>query len=96
MCGIAGIFSLKPMPALEMARICLQFSEDLAHRGPDDEGFVLIDTNWKPHAFAGNQTLPALQLPHIHSAEGEYIGGIVHRRLSIIQPGPRGHQPFYD
>ena len=96
MCGIAGIFSLKPMPAVEMARICMQFSEDLAHRGPDDEGFVLIDTNWKPHAFAGNQTLPALQLPHIHSAEGEYIGGIVHRRLSIIQPGPRGHQPFYD
>lgn len=96
MCGIAGIFSLKPMPAAEMARICLQFSEDLAHRGPNDEGFVLLDRNWKPHAFAGNNTLPALQLPHIQSAEGEYLGAFIHRRLSIIQPGPQGHQPFYD
>lgn len=96
MCGIAGIFSLKPIPAREMARICLQFSEDLSHRGPDDEGFVLIDTQWNAHAFAGNHTLSALQLPHIQTAEGEYLGAIIHRRLSIIQPGPQGHQPFYD
>jgi len=96
MCGIAGIFSLKPIPAREMARICLQFSEDLSHRGPDGEGFVLIDTQWNAHAFAGNHTLSALQLPHIQTAEGEYLGAIIHRRLSIIQPGPQGHQPFYD
>jgi asparagine synthase (glutamine-hydrolysing) len=96
MCGIAGIFSLKPIPAGEMARICLRFSEDLAHRGPNDEGFVLLDRNWKPHAFAGNNTLTPLQLPHIQSAEGEYLGAFIHRRLSIIQPGPQGHQPFYD
>lgn len=96
MCGIAGIFSLKPIPAREMARICLQFSEDLSHRGPDDEGFVLIDTQWNAHAFAGNHTLSALQLPHIQTAEGEYLGAIIHRRLSIIQPGRQGHQPFYD
>ncbi len=96
MCGIAGVFSLKPISALEMARICMQFSEDLSHRGPNDEGFVLMDRNWKPHVFAGNNTISALQLPHIQSAEGEYLGAFIHRRLSIIQPGSQGHQPFWD
>lgn len=96
MCGIAGIFSLKPIPAREMARVCLQFSEDLSHRGPDDEGFVLIDTQWQAQVYAGNHTLPTLQLPQIQSAVGKFLGAFVHRRLSIIQPGPQGHQPFWD
>lgn len=96
MCGIAGIFSLKPIPAGEMARICMQFSENLAHRGPDDEGYVLIDTEWRAHAYGGNSSLPALQLPHISTATGEYLGAFVHRRLSIIRPGLPGHQPLYD
>lgn len=96
MCGVAGIFSLKPIPGSEMARICLQFSQGLAHRGPDDEGFLLIDTSWKMHAFGGNSTLTSLQLPQIQTAEGEYLGAFIHRRLSIIQPGPLGHQPLYD
>ncbi|MEY4002079.1 MAG: asparagine synthase [Bacteroidota bacterium] len=95
MCGIAGIVSLKPLPAREVAGICLQFSDDLAHRGPDDEGFVLIDTQWKVHAYGGNCTLPELNLPHIETAEGEFMAAFVHRRLSIIKPGPAGHQPFW-
>jgi asparagine synthase (glutamine-hydrolysing) len=96
MCGIAGIFSLKPIPAREMARICTQFSENLAHRGPDDEGYVLIDTQWKPQVFGGDRTLAELQLPHINSATGDFWGALVHRRLSIISPGKSGHQPLYD
>jgi asparagine synthase (glutamine-hydrolysing) len=94
MCGIAGIFTQGTFSAKELGEICLQFSRELRHRGPDDEGFVLFDTNGNAEIFGGNDTNKALQLPHISTASGTYKGALVHRRLSIISPGPEGHQPM--
>jgi len=41
MCGIAGVIDLehKPIDPGELLRM----NESIAHRGPDDEGYVLID-----------------------------------------------------
>ena len=94
MCGIAGVFSLKPLPARQWVETCMQFSHSLSHRGPNDEGFVLFDADGNIHAFGGDDSLPENQLPHIQTAEGDFVGAFIHRRLSIIKPGVAGHQPF--
>jgi asparagine synthase (glutamine-hydrolysing) len=95
MCGIAGIWSAKGFSGKELAEICLGFSKELSHRGPDDEGFVLFTETGKAEVYGGIDSHPALQLPHISAADGKYIGALVHRRLSIISPGKEGHQPMH-
>ncbi len=64
MCGIAGIYSVKPKE--ELSSIVKKMMEAIAHRGPDDEGLSVHD--------------------------GVALG---HRRLSIIDISPLGHQPMY-
>lgn len=94
MCGIAGIWSEQPLTGSVMAAMCLQFSENLQHRGPDDEGFALIDIAGKLHFFRGNHSMSGVKLPHVSDAQGDFIGAMVHRRLSIIGLGLQGHQPM--
>jgi asparagine synthase (glutamine-hydrolysing) len=58
----------------------------VAHRGPDDAGFSFMEPGLPATRFrdlAPDQTVPA----H-HVAFG-------HRRFSIIDPTPAGHQPFW-
>jgi len=95
MCGIAGIWSKKEISADEIIRICLQFSENLKHRGPDDEGFVLFDIHGNALEFGGNNSEKSLPLKPIQEAKGFFLGALIHRRLSIISPGPKGHQPMH-
>lgn len=64
MCGIAGIFSAKPVDPALLARM----AGAIAHRGPDDQGFWSDDD-------AGI--------------------GFAHRRLSILDLSPEGHQPMH-
>jgi asparagine synthase (glutamine-hydrolysing) len=93
MCGIAGIVSQKPMAASELAALCLRFSAGMQHRGPDDEGFVCINEEGELHFFRGDDSASAA-LTHIREAQGEFVAALVHRRLSIIGPGPQGAQPM--
>ena len=41
MCGIAGLYNLqhKPIPHDNLGKMC----DAIAHRGPDDEGYVYMD-----------------------------------------------------
>ncbi|MCC7299021.1 MAG: asparagine synthase (glutamine-hydrolyzing) [Bacteroidia bacterium] len=94
MCGIAGILSEKPLEGREIAELCLCFSENMQHRGPDDEGFVLIDENGNLSFYKGKNTISGLELPHISEAKGRSWGALVHRRLSILGLGVLGHQPM--
>jgi asparagine synthase (glutamine-hydrolysing) len=94
MCGIAGIFSIKPLEAGFWIQEFENISAQLQHRGPDDEGFVLFRDSGEAIPFAGKQTSPLLNLPALHTASGQFVGGLLHRRLAIVGLGPAGHQPF--
>ncbi len=88
MCGIAGIIELNNgsvnLQTLEaMTRV-------LAHRGPDGEGYVLVAPggHGKPLPAVGrlSDSLPVVP-------KG-YQVGFGHRRLSILDLSPLGHQPM--
>ncbi|MDR1619113.1 MAG: asparagine synthase (glutamine-hydrolyzing) [Clostridiales bacterium] len=92
MCGIAGYLDVKngvDIPTL------INMNNAARHRGPDDEGYALIDSC--AQAAAGADTLPTLkaQLPDIRNlcARGAFLG-LGHRRLSIIDITQTGHQPM--
>ncbi len=94
MCGIAGLwrrdqqrFSAEALePALSRLR----------HRGPDDEGFLVADTASRSVTLLGGDDSPKdLPLPSWRTAiesKGDVLLG--HRRLSILDLSPRGHQPM--
>ncbi len=103
MCGIAGL--LHSDDRVDLGRLH-HMSRLLRHRGPDDEGMVLIDpaagaalplggpdtpraVYASPHRYA-----PGAQPPDPHAAA--FRVGLAHRRLSIVDLSPAGHQPMCD
>jgi asparagine synthase (glutamine-hydrolysing) len=99
MCGIAGIVDIADRP-IDVG-LLVAMSQAIAHRGPDDEGFVAIDgTTSQHHVYAGASSTAAIRnrLPELRS--GDFLPratiGLAHRRFSIIDLSPNGHQPFFD
>jgi asparagine synthase (glutamine-hydrolysing) len=98
MCGIFGIVQSHPIELRHLA----EMSRLLRHRGPDDEGFASWDGGGV-ETLAGENTPPAVMAsdvpyaPHVRLDERRCVGpGVVlgHRRLSIVDLSPRGHQPM--
>lgn len=94
MCGIAGAYLKETkgrFPIREMTDI-------LRHRGPDDEGYVLIDPRTSSCSErAGKETRPELQLESIEHPWPDNVQLIFgHRRLAIIDLSPAAHQPMTD
>jgi asparagine synthase (glutamine-hydrolysing) len=102
MCGISGFFSIAPQDATYISKM----TDCIRHRGPDDEGYVLFqDLTASPAIFAGKDSpggsccvsgiaySPEDQL-------GDSLGrnpvtfAMGHRRLSIVDLSPFGHQPM--
>jgi asparagine synthase (glutamine-hydrolysing) len=94
MCGIVAIInkknSLTGNHLSETTRI-------IRHRGPDDEGFLTWQPGGQPVVWAGSDTAPSTlahwnyqSLPQGQS----FTVGMGHRRLSIIDLSPLGHQPM--
>ena len=91
MCGISGYFSSKNTIDTELfydAHLLMK------HRGPDDEGFLVTKNSNEYFQYKGNDTVSELtSLPHIKQSNNvNMILG--HRRLSIIDLSPKGHQPI--
>ena len=91
MCGIAGIFDKS---GIDLSKTIL-ISNVMRHRGPDDEGFLFVDSNSNVTLHRGQSTIKELMgLTPV----SDYIGFVklafIHRRLSIIDLKPTGHQPM--
>ena len=66
----------------------------IKHRGPDDEGYILYRYDGWKQVYRGDDTVKAYrELPYIDDGEAFQVG-LANRRLSIIDPTPKGHQPM--
>lgn len=103
MCGIAALISLEPRyledSISQMARL-------IRHRGPDGEGYALASREGAIELLSGSDTpietlsslFPNRPTRKVNSSADDTrsIVAMAHRRLSIIDLSPSGHQPMVD
>lgn len=99
MCGLAGVIDLG-FGRIEPS-VLIAMTDAVHHRGPDDEGYVLIDQRTSESSSHSGPDSPAeirATLPSISDRSRQVSGniGIGHRRFSIIDLSSAGHQPFID
>lgn len=102
MCGIAALIDYAGTDAeSHIRRMC----EVIRHRGPDDEGYALLDASARSTVFRGGADTPedcyGSGLPYAPKASSEGSAVVArhalgHRRLSILDLSPAGHQPMSD
>ena len=96
MCGINGILS----DDTDITRKIVSLNNLISHRGPDDEGFICINTLTNERAaYCGDASVEAIKkkIPHITSANLQNFNLVFgHRRLSIIDLSEKGHCPMSD
>lgn len=100
MCGIAGICSNnRDIHSLWIKKM----TDAIRHRGPNDEGYLFYDFNDNKHYLSGGVDTPEevykadlayTPKKQIHDIKDNFNVILGHRRLSIIDPSPSGHQPL--
>ena len=99
MCGICGIFR-KDNPSEVVGQIHT-INQSIRHRGPDDEGYVIVNKDTIT-TLAGkdtpaevlNSSLSYCPNDFIDTYTGNGVLALGHRRLSIIDISAKGHQPM--
>lgn len=96
MCGITAVINKKNISAQSL----VQANSSVAHRGPDDEGFLLWNKDQGIHRFFGQDTnkesIAKHTLNQIPSSQDHWKVGLGHRRLAILDLTPAGHQPMIE
>lgn len=99
MCGIAGYWFYHRQ--INTTGMILDMSREIAHRGPDDEGYVLID-NRRGHSMdlSGDRSQPEIRrkFDPINNGKVGFVHqlAMAHRRFSIIDITHTGHQPMWN
>lgn len=99
MCGITGYFLKNGF--FEDTGQSVRMTRCIRHRGPDDEGFVFINTHSGRVlncSGAESDTRMHIRLPlaEEHSRGFAHDLAFSHRRYSIVDLSPSGHQPMWD
>ena len=98
MCGVIGIFECGPNPVDQLS-MALPMAQSIRHRGPDDEGFAVFGGGASPKLFWSDDTPLNVRsaYPEADNARAANIESralLGHRRLSILDTSPSGHQPM--
>ena len=98
MCGIAGYYG--PAKPDRGAQGLMQMLGAIAHRGPDDQGLLFVDsTSGALLDCATARSDPRIreQLPTSEAAHGfVHDLAFAHCRYSVVDLTPAGHQPMWD
>lgn len=100
MCGISGIINPSGFIVSELFKM----TNIIKHRGPDDEGYVVFKNIGEPPVCLGGSSTPreaylsAFSYKPTSSIESFELQKVQvafgHRRLSILDLSPAGHQPM--